>query len=138
MDSQLIIEFGVSFAGVAMLVALSYFLGAWRSAAIDEASARDRLAFDEPDFTPSAILIGADRKAAATRSVDGRELALIFTLGDGLATRRYRSGAVEAQIDGAAVVIQTREPSLRRLRLQAGDAAQAAQWLLAIGLVRVG
>lgn len=124
------IEIAISFVGIAILIGISWALGAMRSIAVDETNARDRLAFDEPDFVPVAWYVGADGKSAAALSEDGGEIALVFAVGDGLATRRFRHGAVSVEKSGTSILFQMREPALRQVRLDATDESVAAQWVL--------
>lgn len=128
MTGNLFLDLAISFAGVAVLVAVSYLLGGWRSAPVDEAAARDRLAFDEPDFNPGAWLFGADGKAAAALSEDGREAAFVFSVGDGLSTRRARCGEVAVEAAGRTLTARLRDPSKWALKLSAGSPEEAARW----------
>ena len=120
----------ISLAGVLVLVLVSFLLGGLKSAAVTREAAAERLAFDEPDFRAAEWMVGADGKAAATVSIDGAEAALIFAIGDGLASRRFRRGGVALRRDGSTLLIDTREPSLWGLKLKAPDEASAAEWLL--------
>ena len=128
MTGNLYLDLAISLGGVAILVAVSFALGAWRSAPLDEAAARDRLAFDEPDFVVGEWLFGADGKAAVAVSQDGRELGLLRLLGDGLATRRIRKGAAPVVAKGAEIVIALGDPSIAKFRLKAADEKAAAAW----------
>lgn len=130
MTGNLILDLAVSLAGIVVIVAVTYALGAFKSATVSAAGASDRLAFDEPDFKVGAWLIGVDGKSAAAVSADGAETALVFAVGDGLATRRFRKGAVGLEKDGASVVFRLGEPSRRVIRLAAADPGAAEQWLL--------
>jgi hypothetical protein len=128
MTGDPLLDLAISFVGTVLLVALSWALGAWRSAAVDEAAAAARLAFDEPDFRPSAWLVSEDGRAALAADEAGREFALVFAVGDGLATRRAALGSRPAQRDGRAVTILLNEFSKRRVRLVARDESAAEDW----------
>lgn len=128
MTGNLYLDLLVSFGGVAVLVAVSFLLGAWKSASIDESAARDRLAFDEPDFRPAEWLFSSDGKSAAALSGDGAEAAFIFALGDGLATRRTKLGTVPVSVEGERVVVKLCDPSKWVLKLAAGSPEEAARW----------
>ena len=128
MTGNLYLDLAISLGGVAILVAVSFALGAWRSATLDEAAARDRLAFDEPDFVVGEWLFGADGKAAVAVSQDGRELGLLRLLGDGLATRRLKKGVAPIVAKGADVLIGLGDPSIATFRLKAPDEKSAAAW----------
>lgn len=133
MTGNLYLDLAISLAGVAVLVAVSWLLGAWRSIPLDEAKARDRLAFDEPDFIVGDWLFGADGKSAVAVSQDGGELALVRSLGDGLATRRIRKGAAPVEARGADVLIALGDPSITKFRLRAPDDKAAAAWASRLG-----
>lgn len=122
----------VSFVGIAILVALSWLLGAWRSASVTRAAAAERLAFDEPDFKVGEWFVSADGKSAAAISADGQETALVFAMGDGLVSRRFRHGSVGVRQAGAVIEFAMREPSLRAVRVTAPDEAAAARWVLSL------
>ena len=133
MTGNLYLDLVISLVGVGVLVGVSWLLGGWRSAAVDAASAADRLAFDEPDFRVREWLISADGKAAAALSEDANEAALVFRVGDGLASRRFRRGAAPVERSGAALEIVLKDPSKWRLRLIAPDEASAERWLGGLG-----
>ncbi len=124
------IDLAISLAGVAILIGLSWLFGAMKSAAVTNEAAIDRLAFDEPDFKPGEWFIGADRKAAAAISADGHETALVFAVGDGLATRRFRRGAISIEKSGATLEFRMGELSLRKVRLAAPSETEAEHWVL--------
>lgn len=128
MTGNLFLDLAISLAGVAVLVGASYLLGGWRSVSIDEAAARDRLAFDEPDFTPGEWLFGADGRAAAALSEDGREAAFVFSVGDDLSTRRMRCGDVPVDASGPTLTAHLRDPSKWALNIAAGSPEEAARW----------
>lgn len=133
MTGNLLLDLAVSAAVTAALVVLSFLLGAWRSVRVDEGRMRDRLAFDEPDFRPGAFLIGIDGKAAAALDEAGGEGALVFALGDGLATRRFKLGALAAKSENGAVMVTLRDLSKWRVRIAAPNAEAAAVWAGKLG-----
>ncbi len=130
MTGNLAIDLAISLAGIAVLVALSLALGAMRSAVVTLDTAAERLAFDEPDFLPREWMVGMDGKSAAALSAGGDETALVFAVGDGFASRRFRRGKVGLEKDGAAIIFRLGEPSRGTVTLAAPDEAVAAQWLL--------
>lgn len=130
MTGDPILDLAMSLAGVLAIVGVTFALGAFRSAAVTQAAAAERLAFDEPDFAVGEWLIGADGRAAAAISADRRETALVFAIGDALASRRFRHGAAGLEKAGGAIRLRLGEPSLRAVTLAAGDEAAAEQWLL--------
>jgi hypothetical protein len=137
LTGNLILDLAVSLAGVVVIVAITYVLGAFKSATVSVAAAADRLAFDEPDFKVGDWLVGVDGKSAAAVSADGAETALVFAVGDCLATRRFRKGAIGLEKDGAGIAFRLGEPSRRVIRLAAADPAAAEQWLLRLAGLRL-
>lgn len=132
-----LVEIAISLSGVVILIGLAWALGATRSIAVTEEAAIDRLVFDEPDFRPGRWLIGADGKSAAAISADGVEAAVVFAVGDGLGTRRFRQGAVDIEQSGSGLTFKFGELSLRSLRLLAPDENAAAQWVLRLAGPRI-
>lgn len=130
MSESLLIELALSLAGVGLLVAVSWLLGAWRSVRVTEAGAADRLAFDEPDFRIAEWFVGSDGRSAAALSANGAEIALVFALGDSLATRRLDRRSARIERTGAELQVLLGEPSRRAVSVSAPDEATAAQWLL--------
>lgn len=130
MTGNALIDLAISLAGVAILIGLSWLLGAMRSVAVTSEAAIERLAFDEPDFKIGEWFFGADNKSAAAMSADGHETALVFAVGDGLATRRFRHGAIGIEKSGTMLEFRMGEPSLRRVRLVAPDETAAEHWIL--------
>lgn len=130
MTGHLVLDLAISLGGIVLLVALSYTLGAFRTVTVTEETARERLAFDEPDFRPSEWFVGADQKSAAVLSQGGAETALVFAVGDGLATRRFRQGSVSVEHEGTDVLFILGEPSRRAVRLKAVDGTAAERWVL--------
>lgn len=135
MTKGLLIELGLSLVGVAVLVGVSYLAGAWRDAALTIEAAAERLRFDEPDFRPGAWLLGADAKSAAALSADENEVAVVFVLGDGLATRRLKRARVVQ--DGKSIIFVLNEPSRKAVPVAAKDEAEARRWLSSLAAVAV-
>lgn len=133
MTGNLYLDLLISFAGIAVLVGVSFALGGWKSARVDEVAAQDRLAFDEPDFDVVEWLFSEDGKAAAAISRDGEEIAYIFAVGDGLSTRRVRKGAAKVEAAGEMVTVRLGDASFGRLRLAARDGEAAARWAGRLG-----
>ncbi|MCB2099048.1 MAG: hypothetical protein AB7F91_14315 [Parvularculaceae bacterium] len=137
MSEGMLIELAVSLAGIAILIAVSWLLGAMKSVAVTEEAAQDRLAFDEPDFDVGEWFFGADGKGAAAVSADGSETAVVFANGDGLGTRRFRHGSVGVERHGTIIEFRMREPSLRAVRVVATDETTAEQWVLSLAGARL-
>lgn len=132
MTGDLSLDLLISVAAIALMVGISWVMGAWRNVRVDEASAAERLAFDEPDFVPVRWMVGADGKAAAALSENG-EAAFVFAVGDSLATRRFGPGACRIGREGEAVVARLADPSKPALRLRAPNAEIAAEWAGGLG-----
>lgn len=133
MTGSLAFDMLISLTAIALMVGISMLIGAWRNASVDEAAARERLAFDEPDFEPGRWLVSADGKAAVALSGGGDEAAFVFSVGDSLATRRLRVGAFEVACDGGDIIARIPDVSKPRIRLRAGDAGAAAEWAGGLG-----
>lgn len=128
MTGNLLLDLTVALVGVAVLVAVSALLGGVRSARVSEMSAAARLSFDEPDFARAAWRISADGRAAFCVSADGREGAVVFAVGDKLATRRFPLGAVVGAADGARLVLRFNDVTLPALTLVASSETEAQAW----------
>jgi hypothetical protein len=130
LTTGLLIELALSLAGVAVLVAATYVLGAWRTARVTPEAAAERFGFDEPDFEPRGWMIGKDAKAAVALSRDGAEIGLVFVMGDDFATRRLKRSAARITRQADALLFLLKEPSRRAVRVVAPDEAAAEQWFL--------
>ena len=109
MDKALLIQLGGSVVAVALLVAFAAWLGVARpTPALDAQAARDLLAVEFPDHTPSTVWIAADGAGLIARSND--EALVIWRRGDGYIAR-------EAPWRDVSEV----RPSKGRLRMQVGD-----------------
>jgi hypothetical protein len=91
-------------------------------APVDEAQARDRLAFDEPDFKPGRWLLDEDGKAALAEG-EGGDFALVARLGADLVTRRFRPGGAKAKVESGALFIKPAGAGGPVVRIAAPDAA---------------
>ena len=129
MTGNVAVDLAISLAGIVVLVGVSYLLGGWRTAAVTADAASARLRLDEPDFAPDEWMVGADGRCAAAVSGDRREIALVFAVGDKLASRRFRRGAVSIEKQAAAIIFRMKEPSLRKIRLVAPDPSNLEGWL---------
>lgn len=132
MTGNLYLDFLISIAGITIMVGISWLIGALRTIPVEEGAAKERLAFDEPDFAPRRWLLSCDGKAAA--AVSDREAAFVFANGDSLATRRYPLGAFGVSAEGETVIAAIPDPSKSKIRLTARDAAEAADWTGRLGL----
>ena len=112
-----------------LLVFLSWALGGWKTTPIDLAAARERTAFDHPDFNASRWLVAADRSAALAASDNGREIIVVFANGDRLVTRRAPAQMFDVAIDGDLISLTTGDIRQRRMTVRAANAAEAAGWM---------
>lgn len=128
MTGDPLLDIAASLAATALLVGLSFALGAWRNATVDEMAAARRLAVDEPDFCPFAWLVSSDKRAAVAIDAAGGEYAVVFAIGDGYATRRLVPGARPVVREGRSLTIRLGELSRRRVMLTASDENAAADW----------
>jgi len=128
MSGDELLQLGVGVAVTLALIGISALLGAWRSVKVSEASARDRLAFDEPDFSIDALMVGADGRSAVALDESKGEGAVVFALGDGLATRRFKIGALDAASDSARLMVTLRDISKWRVDVIAPGVGVAEEW----------
>lgn len=129
MPKSVLIEIALSLAGVGLLVGVSWLLGAWRSATVTRPDAAERLSFDEPDLRIAEWFLSVDGRSAAALSTDGSEIALVFALGDCLATRRLGRQTISVEQRGATLRFILGEPSRRAVALLAPDESTARGWL---------
>ena len=109
MTGNVYLDLAISLGGIAFLLALAAGLGATASIKLTAENAKERLAFDEPDFRIAEFWIG---EACALAISDTDEAAIVFAVGDKLATRRADRETVRTKVaDGALVV---RFPGLMR------------------------
>ncbi len=132
MTGNLVVDLAISLAGIGVLVGVSFVLGGWRTAAVTEEAANARLGLDEPDFIPDDWMVGVDGGCAAAVSGDRHEIALVFAVGDKLASRRFRRGAVSIEKQAGVVIFRMKEPSLEKIRLLAANEADVERWLLCL------
>jgi hypothetical protein len=118
----------ISLVGVAFIVAATAALGFWRTAKVDEFAARERAAFDEPDFKPATWFVSLDARAAACVDEVRASALIAFAVGDRVATRRFLIGSKPVNARGDFVVVKLQEPSRRAVTLRARDALEARNW----------
>lgn len=136
MTGDLVLDLVISFAGIAVLVLFAVVLGAWRTERLTLETAAARLAFDEPDLIPGRDstppgdwLIDRAGRAACALFADRGEMAVVFVLGDGLATRRLPIRRDIFNQVGAKLVIALNEPSRGRVMIDAGEPDRVRDWL---------
>ena len=122
MTGNAFLDLAISLTGVAALVGLAFLLGATKTLVLDEASAQERLAFDEPDFRVGEWMIDTGGRSAIALSSDGGEVVVLFVLGDGLASRRFKVGGLPVSFDGRRLRIRLDDLSKPSVDLAVTDA----------------
>lgn len=128
MTSSLVIESLISIAAIGLMVGLAWLVFKTPSPAVTEKNARERLAFDEPDFDPVSWLIDREGRGALVEGADG-DVALVTRLGLDLVTRRYPASALKVVESEGVLVVAPLDPGARKVRLAADNAAQWARKL---------
>ncbi len=132
MTGNVLIDLAISFAGIAILVGLARLIFPNAGGGVFNAEkARDRLAFDEPDFHAEAWLVDAEHGAAIAMS-DSGDIALIKKAGDGLVTRRARAGALQCASDGADLAVTIPDHTFKGFAVRAASDREAQQWAVRI------
>lgn len=132
MTGNVLIDLVISFVGIAILVGLARLIFPNAGAAAFSAdAARDRLAFDEPDFQADDWLVDADRSAAIAVSEAG-DIALIKKAGDGLVTRRMRAGDLQCDREGADLRLAVPDHTFRGFAVHAASDSEAQRWAVRI------
>ncbi len=122
MTGNLILDSLISLAAIGLMVGLAWVLLPPPPVSITEEIARERLAFDEPDFTPVRWLIDTDGRAAIAEGARG-DVAIVSLLGIDLVTRRYPAAALRVAEEGGSLVIDPVDSGARAVKVQAADAA---------------
>ena len=122
MTGNFLIDSAISLGAIAVMVFVAWFFFRAPAQSVNEAAARDRLSFDEPDFAPVDWLFDEDGRAALVEGMAG-EFALVFRVGGDLATRRFSPGDVGALADKDGLIVRFSDPSVGPLRLRSGGAA---------------
>ncbi|MEO1250965.1 MAG: hypothetical protein AAFW81_01310 [Pseudomonadota bacterium] len=128
MTGNLLLDSLISLGAIAVMVGFVWRLFGGSGEPVSEGAARDRLAFDEPDFHPAEWLFDADGYAALATDGAG-EFAIIIRKGDDLATRRFAADRVDAKMSAETLVLRFGDPGFPPVRLRAPDAADWAQKL---------
>ncbi len=117
MTGDLLLDSVISAAGVVVLVGVIWGLFPSHPAPVTREAARERLAFDEPDFEPARWIIDAGGRAALAENGSG-EFALVLRLGADLVVRRFREGDGEIMREARAVTVRLPDPSIRPVTLR--------------------
>lgn len=128
MTGNLFLDSLVSLAAIALMVFIARMLFPAPAAQVTETEARERLAFDEPDFRPTRWLFDREGRAALAEG-EGGDFALVSRLGLDLVTRRYSAAAVNAVAEGGALIIRPSDPGSRQITIAADAAAEWARKL---------
>ena len=125
MTGNTLIDLAISIGGVILLVGLARLIFGLQGAALTEAAAADRLAFDEPDFEPAEWLISGTGAIAVNQA---GEAALIKPLGDGLVSRRFSVKDLRWRRDGLRLTIEAPDHAFSTLMVNAGSEEEAQRW----------
>ena len=126
MTGNLFIDSLISIGAIALMVLVARLLFPPPPSAVTEAEARERLAFDEPDFLTVRWLIDRQGRAAVAEDAAG-DVALVFRLGLDLVTRRFPASAIQAEEANFALIIRPNDPGSRKLVIAADGAAEWAR-----------
>ena len=126
MTGNLLLDSLISLGAIALMVLAAWAAFRGHPNPLDETAARERLAFDEPDFAPQRWLLDGQGRAALAES-DRGEFALVSRLGADLVTRRFGPGGARVRIDGDALIVAPHDPGARPVRIEAAGAAEWAR-----------
>jgi len=127
MTGNLILDSLISLAAIGLMVATAFVFFGGAPVCVTEDKARERLAFDEPDFAPVRWLVDARGRAALAEGAGG-DYALVSRLGIDLVTRRFPAGGVRAAAENGELVVRPGDPGSRKVALEAPDEIGAADW----------
>lgn len=128
MTGSLLIESLISIAAIALMVGLAWLIFKTPSPQVTEELARERLAFDEPDFTPLRWLIDRHGRGALAEGAAG-DFALVSRLGLDLVTRRYPAASLKISEKHGVLLVAPLDPGARKVEVAADEAAQWARKL---------
>jgi hypothetical protein len=127
----------VSLAGVLLIVGLVRWAMGNAIARIGEDAAKARIALEHPDFEIDRLVIGTDGHDALALSADGREVILLFAMGDRITCWRMPRLQIRAEATGdptkPTLELTTGEYTLPRLRLACADAAVGHELVSLLG-----
>ncbi|MEM6538269.1 MAG: hypothetical protein AAF668_11135 [Pseudomonadota bacterium] len=126
MTGNLVLDLAISLAAVAVLVLISWLLGAGKVDRLSRSDVEKRVRFDEPDFVFDRYIEGADGRSSVL--IGANEVVVALRSGDRITTRRLAKEAIRASVDNRAVKLQTNDFTTPSIRLMAGDGAEASEW----------
>ncbi|WP_425409043.1 hypothetical protein [Hyphococcus sp.] len=126
MTGDYIIDSVISLAAIGLMVFVAWVMFRTPFKPVTQEEARERLAFDEPDFTPAHWLVDDKGKAVFVEGADG-DYALVSRLGLDLVTRRFQGEAVRATEQSGALRIKPLDPGSRAVTVSAPEAAAWAR-----------
>lgn len=126
MTGNLFIDSLISLGAIGLMV-----LAAWTAfhtpvVPLDEKQARERLAFDEPDFKPRGFVFDPSGKVALVEGGDD-ELALLFRHGAELVTRRFFAGMAQCRVENGVLKIKPNDPGANTISLVCAEPAMWAR-----------
>lgn len=122
MTGDLLIDSVISLGAIAVMVATAWALFREPAEPVSERAARERLAFDEPDFNPITWLADGKGRALLAEG-DAGDFALALRVGRDLVTRRFSTALASAE-DGV-LIIRLGEAGLAKVEF---SSAQATIW----------
>jgi len=132
MTGNFLIDTLISLAGIVMMVAAARLVFPAPKFAITELMASERMAFDEPDFTPLHWLMDKQGRAALAEGAGG-EFILAQRLGLDLVLRRFSAGAAEAIEEDGALVVKLPDLTVPKAVIANGDASKWVRKLSGVG-----
>ncbi len=126
MTGNLLIDTLISVAAIAVMVGFARLLFPAPTILVTEATARARLALDEPDFEPRAWLIDKKGRAALVEGADAG-FAIIKALGLDLVIRRFPAEAPRTSYHNEEITLKFDDLTMPRAVIS-NDSAKA--WAL--------
>ena len=127
MTGNLLIDSAISLGGIAFIVLIAYFLFNRTKPVFTRENAAERLAFDEPDFNPVEWLDGNADGVWMAHNGAG-EVALVWTMGDSLASRRYKAGELKLRHKDGVLSVAAPDHTAPTRKMSA-NADEAGKWM---------
>jgi hypothetical protein len=128
MTGNFFIDALISITGIAAIVLIARLVFPASAIRITEATARERIAFDEPDFAPLHWLLDAQGRAALAEGAAG-DFILISPQGLDVVTRRFRAGAAKVWEQAGVLNVKLLDVTLPKVSIADKGAAQWAMKL---------
>lgn len=132
------VQISLSLLGVIAIIALvRWAMGSAVAQIVSADAARDRIAWDHPDFVVDRLVIASDGHEAIALSADGREAIVLFALGNRITL--WRIPRQQLHIEGRAgsspntLIVATGDFTLPYLRLPLADATLGSELASRLG-----